>query len=781
MGLAFINQGFLWALSLAGIPIIIHLLQRRRFRVRRWGAMEFLRLSIRNRARRLRLEQIVLLLIRCLILAFIALAVARPVLRPSPGAMNILLATGVVLGCLLALAALTSLSAGTDPRPYGLFSVASAAVVALGLLAITWLVGTNRGAALLRSDSRVHAIIVLDNSFSMGYAPAGAEKQTLFDLARQRALDLIQRGLRNGDAVSLVLGADPPRAVIRRPSFDLEAAAAQVRRASLSDQATNFGKVARLCLELFQDATNRNREVYLITDSQANGWQGPGVPLAADAWNALRQQEVRLNLLAVRDPDAQNMAVASVQVARGLVTARQQARLKTRILNHTPRTSTVSVRLEMDGRPAETLQTEVPARGEATVVVSHRFPRPGLHTVAVRLAGDRLDRDDVGYLSVRVRDRVRVLVLNGRSDPLSSRDAAAFLVAAMAPDPEGPGSEPTPLEPEVVAGNSFGTRDLSQYDLVALCNVPSLGEEDRTALATFVQAGGGVLIFPGDRVSAPFYNQDLLAGQPSLLPARLGPLIRSLDGKVTVDPATIDHAALNRFKGATDVDLGTAAFSRYFQLEPRTEDRSVQVMVRFTNGAPLLVEKRLGQGEVILAASGANGEWNELPYKPAFVPLVQELCSHLAQGGEHARNLLIGDPLIKPLPLNEATKRVEVTLPDDRQEAVKPVVDERGCTVTYRGTDRAGIYRLAVEGNGTTDTFGVNVDARESDLRSLDAGQLARLLPGARWNWVDQNEDILAAIRRARLGVEIWPHLVYLALLLMVAETALAQTFGRRA
>src|SRR3989442_9715777 len=81
MGLSFINSGFLGALSLVAIPIIIHLLQRRRFRVVRWGAMEFLRLSQRNRSRRLMIEQLLLLLIRCLIIALVVLAVCRPVVR----------------------------------------------------------------------------------------------------------------------------------------------------------------------------------------------------------------------------------------------------------------------------------------------------------------------------------------------------------------------------------------------------------------------------------------------------------------------------------------------------------------------------------------------------------------------------------------------------------------------------------------------------------------------------------------------------------------------------
>ena len=78
-GLTFLQPALLWGLALAGIPILLHLLQRRRFKVRRWAAMEFLRASVRRSSRRLRIEQWLLLLVRTLILICAALALARPV------------------------------------------------------------------------------------------------------------------------------------------------------------------------------------------------------------------------------------------------------------------------------------------------------------------------------------------------------------------------------------------------------------------------------------------------------------------------------------------------------------------------------------------------------------------------------------------------------------------------------------------------------------------------------------------------------------------------------
>src|SRR5438094_1027277 len=78
-GLAFVHPALLWGLTLGALPILLHLLQRRRYRVRRWAAMEFLRSSVRQSSRRLRIEQWLLLMVRALILMLAALALSRPV------------------------------------------------------------------------------------------------------------------------------------------------------------------------------------------------------------------------------------------------------------------------------------------------------------------------------------------------------------------------------------------------------------------------------------------------------------------------------------------------------------------------------------------------------------------------------------------------------------------------------------------------------------------------------------------------------------------------------
>src|SRR5262249_54804266 len=79
--LTFLNQPLLWGLSLASIPLLIHLLFRRQYRRVDWAPMRYLKLSIQRNRRRVRLEQILLLLLRTALVLLLFFLVARPVMH----------------------------------------------------------------------------------------------------------------------------------------------------------------------------------------------------------------------------------------------------------------------------------------------------------------------------------------------------------------------------------------------------------------------------------------------------------------------------------------------------------------------------------------------------------------------------------------------------------------------------------------------------------------------------------------------------------------------------
>ena len=95
--MTFLNQALLWGMAAVAVPIIIHLLNRRRFRRVPWAAMRFLKISVEQNQRRMKLEDLLLLLIRCAMVLLLALMVVRPVVEGLQGVPGSKVAAAIVV------------------------------------------------------------------------------------------------------------------------------------------------------------------------------------------------------------------------------------------------------------------------------------------------------------------------------------------------------------------------------------------------------------------------------------------------------------------------------------------------------------------------------------------------------------------------------------------------------------------------------------------------------------------------------------------------------------
>src|ERR1700733_8772411 len=81
--MTFLSPFLMWGALLGAIPLIIHLLNRRRFRRVEWAPMHYLRLTIQRNRKRIQLEQLLLLLLRILLPVLLFLYLARPIINPT--------------------------------------------------------------------------------------------------------------------------------------------------------------------------------------------------------------------------------------------------------------------------------------------------------------------------------------------------------------------------------------------------------------------------------------------------------------------------------------------------------------------------------------------------------------------------------------------------------------------------------------------------------------------------------------------------------------------------
>lgn len=711
LSLNFLNPAYLAALGLGAIPILIHLIRRRKVRIIPWAAWDFLDRSHRVHRKRFRIEQILLLLLRILIVCIVVLAFCRPVLRLR----------------------------GMATAP----------------------------------DARIHALIVLDNSYSMGYR---TKTGTSFERARQAAASLFKGVLKGGDTVQVVLASERPEALIREPTYNLQQAASAIASASLGDRGTDYAAAAAFCLRLLQQVRNPAREVYWFTDSQRSGFDARRRGDAA-VWAAL-DRAARITWVDVGEAGRTNASVGTPSFSRDLILRSVPVRISAPVHNYsgTARPG-VLLHLEVDGRRVASTRVDLPAHGSARANFVYMFDTPGMHVGSIRLdQHDALPRDDAAWFAARVWPRVSVLVIDGYPSQDPVRDEAFYLTTALAPAGPSMGAG-AGITASVQPEPGLRKVNLSSYDLVIVAGLEALSPADARLLAGFARQGGGLLLFPGRNGS-----QGPASGvfqQEGVLPARIGPR-RTLSGdaSVSLDAASLSGSALQAFRDTSQIDIGSGRFTGYNELTPAAAP-DVRVVARFSDGQPALVERQAGQGRAMLAAFSAGTYQSSLPYKAAYVPLVHQLASYLAASRSERRILALDEPISARFGVSDARAGFLVTRPNGSTSRLQGELGLQGVKVPFAGTRAAGVYWVGTTSHPRSQAFAVNLPESEADPAPADKDAIRRLL-GPNGQIVDGAQSLRAAIRQARSGSELWRSLVAAAIPLLFLEGFLARKMGRR-
>ncbi len=435
---------------------------------------------------------------------------------------------------------------------------------------------------------------------------------------------------------------------------------------------------------------------------------------------------------------AANTAVTQLQVDTLAATIGKPVRIEARIrhFGRQPRPS-VTVELLVQGEVRQTQTIDVPTGGEVTVPFVTQWDEPGPQAIEVRIAEDGLPADDRRSLSLRIRPEIAVLLVNGRESIDVLGRATDYVALALQPfagvGSGGTAMNPTlPLRTSTISEGELASTELSAFDVVFLCDVAFLSRPEVERLRSFVETGGGLVLGLGDQVQLDNYNELLHPDETGLLPVEflesVGDL-RSLAEPFRIDPEDFTHPVVGPFAGNPEAGLTSANFYRYVRLRI-PESSAVRPAVRFGNGDPLLVERDLGAGRVLLVSSSLDDQWGSWALWPSFLPMIHELVRYAAAGSADDAGLRVGQPIVRSYPVTAFGMPVTVQTPDGHRVRVTPEVGERETTVTFSPTREAGLYRLqcGVPLN-RLELVPVQIDERESDLQPLDAEALQILIP----------------------------------------------------
>lgn len=738
-----VTPPFFWAgLGLAAIPIVIHLLNRRRFRVVRWAAMEYLLAALRKNRRRLKFEQLVLLLTRCALLALLGLALARP------------------RGC-----ARSTIAAFAGQR------------------------------------SALH-VFVIDNSYSMAYETERPGARTHLEQAKLLARRQIEKLIAGSESVAVVTAAraaaraaqaatptalDGAGMISLRPTFDLEAARAAVDRIEQSFGGTDIAAALQVAAGIAREEKKQpHKYLHILTDCTRSAFENARAEVLQQVGRDLAGvfgggRRIRLYNLG-RDNQF-NYAVTDVRPESGLVRAKLDSDFLAEVRGFGSGPEAVlqwkwddrilpdSARLRPD--------TQTPPQRQRRV----ELQQGGVHVITATLVGnDRLQMDNARHRVVEVASEMKVLIVEG-----DRATGAASLELALAPrteiGPTGAIRSDSYVVPVVISDLELSNKVLADYRAVILANVGAVNPAQADQLAAYVSRGGTLMVFMGEQVSTDTYNTLLYSRK--LLPGKLvarktmsaGGTAFTFDFRA--NSPTL-HPLLGIFRGEEQCGLDNVPIEAYMQVDLDPQVRP-DVVLRYMSGEkptgdPAIVVHGLDRGRVVTVTTSASSEWNSLPQRPAYPVLVHELLAGTVDVGDKWMNLLVGQNLAIP-PGLKLTAAPVLTDSAGRQIPLEATTGEDGL-VSYRSRpiDRPGLYQLNT--GMSVVPVAVNVPADEADARVLPVEAVRKAL-----GEIDLAVfgDSLSDAQMARdEGSDLGWSLMAIVLLLAGLECFLAMKFGHQ-
>ena len=614
--------------------------------------------------------------------------------------------------------------------------------------------------------------LVFDNSYSMGLQ---TEDGTLYAAANTAARDIVKRI----DAAAVALcysNVTPPpdeqgTGVAGHLTQDTDRVREELRAADLSYGRGSVSGALAAAEKLLHDSDAPTRFVCVVSDLQAVGWQPLLEPTSGGT--------VPIVIVDTGASGYRNIAVTAVDLHGKGRAVGVPVSVEAKLLNASPMEQEVPVKLFVDRREPvrRTVRLAPGATGAVSFTVT--FERAGPHAGWVEVeTQDSLEADNRRYFALRVDERLPVLVVKERDAEVPMLDEAFYLTRALNPASAGGTDVRSVIEPRTLLLAKLATEDLSPYPVVFLLDLPALGDTQLGAVAAFVQRGGTLVVFPGDSVTKASYNaaaQSAPGLEKGLLPATLGTpggdMLRR-DRAVSVAEVDTTHAVLVPFKTLPRATFEGINLWRWHTLQP-VEGRPVTVLMALANGAPFLVEGRIGPGRVFMFCCSAGTEWTNFPARVLYQPILHEIVYSSIQSVTETLAFQPGAPV--RLGINDAAEKMELVDPlGVKRRNVAP-------RDFPRWSYAPGIYRWKeLQGEGREGAFVINAVPEESDLRALSHDEIRAMLPGRQVAFADTADNALQEVARLRKGIQLWSIVLLIVLAITLAECFMANRPPKR-
>ncbi len=797
--LTFSDPMLLAGLLAAGIPVLLHMLNRVRSPIVPFSTLRFLRITAQKTSRKRQIQQFLLLLLRMAVFALIAMAIAGPLVHGGTPqlayGMVVLMLVGMV-GTAAAVASLISrrgrvpinsgatANSATTPTPganaentkrrppWAIWGLLAAALTAFAISAF----GLTSSAFF--PDSAVHfdgansaVVIVLDNSQSM-LAMQGGE--TRLSRAAQMAQQLILKTLHPAREAVLLTnpGSQPVPTALSTNRID---AVGNLQHTGSEGRALPMTLLISRAAKLLATSHLPEKVLIIISD-----FAGPAAS-ETDMFAGLKHTPgIQLVLMPQGENNApDDVAIEHFRISRGQAVVGSTITCKARLINNGTTAVVPSVELSVNGQPLSdslaklTLGPAGTGQAIRTVRLSCGLKVPGWRLIEANIKNPTgvLPWADSRRLLLKAASKINALVVGNSSRPASG-SAAFYAAAALAPYTSGANASNAgqlwSINSRTIDYASLPATGLRSYGAIFLCDVPKLTTADAKRLSDFVNRGGRICWLLGPGVNPNIYNS-IMFKQYGLLPGVLGQPITSIRGQTVNNVDVRSYLCGHLF--ASNRPFRRIIVANLWGI--KSAAASAKVVMSIRSGRPLLFDQILGKGRIYTFTSSPAGGWSNIGATSVFLPLMVRIALGNAAAAARMASFEPGDRVELSIPQSMAPMSVNVILPKGHGTVnIKPDQNrDHHWRWVFDRTSRTGIYHWTTFNGNVSGQFVINPPGIEANLHPTAATVLAKMVKLKHPVLIASTDaQLLSVIKKTNSGSSLMPGVLALVAILAVLE-----------
>lgn len=621
-----------------------------------------------------------------------------------------------------------------------------------------------------RAQSSV--LLVLDDSFSM---LSREIQRSNFDAAKNRLTELIALFDENDEVFFTTVSEinTPGRNFLAK---DLGSLADSIKNLKVSDVSRDLNSVIYYSSRILSSASYPHKEIFLFTDGQKSFVEG-----GTNTETPVLPENTKLNIILSGTRRGSNLSVDSAVIATQIFEKNKPVRIKCSVTNHnTFNVVNKSVVLSLGPKAIRDEKSiDIPANSTLSVEFNVLIGATGFISGSIELlqkeiADDEIPNDNKQFISFFIPKQINILMVSDSPNDLNYLKLALSSSEELMKDSSGSKTKYYSVKQAGIGDISI--EDLSKYNCVVIVNAGDISADASAKLASYINSGGGVLLFPGSKTTAGSYS---------------GTLFRELDvpsftGKLTPSQPL-------KFE---DIDLSHPVFDGIFSSKEGVRDnilknspsvtsaidlpagKNSRALITLTGGKNFVVEHSQGKGKLLIYAVSPDLNGSDFAMKSLFSPLV-------------IRSILYMSPETQLKPATTGKDYYFEIAGKDSKDTLKPIVllpggkqvtlivgkENSMYNLKYQ-LSQNGIYRIDLP-NEPAKFFASNFDRRESLTDKFNSKELASIIKSKNRleaNIINPESNVTAAISVIRNGREIWQYLLVIALLMLAAEFFIARS-----